>query len=70
MDDKGDMHQICAHKTDKQSMRLLAKYTYFSYTAVHATSLKGGISKVPIEKILKERIVLALLVVYLTICIT
>ena len=42
LDDKGDMHQICAHKTDKQSMRLLAKYTFFSYTAVHATSLKGG----------------------------
>lgn len=42
LDDKGKIHQACAHKTDKQSVRLLAKYTYFSYTTVHATSLKGG----------------------------
>lgn len=42
LDDKGEVHQVCAHSSDKQSVRLLAKYTYFSYTAIHATSLKGG----------------------------
>lgn len=42
LDDKGDMHPVCTNKNEKQRIRLLAKYTYFSYTAVHATSLKGG----------------------------
>lgn len=36
------MHQICFDKTKKEHIRLSAKYPYYSYTAIHATNLKGG----------------------------
>lgn len=42
VDEKGSVNEVCADKTHHRSIHLLAKYAYFSYTAVHATSLKGG----------------------------
>lgn len=54
LDEKGNINRISANTQKKEDIRLLAKYTYYSYTATHAVKLKGGYFEASNQKDFKK----------------